>query len=101
MQAPKPTETTKEIVKDVLNYIYDTYGRFPAFVDPMYMRLVFQAMHIDVDFYEKYYPKGSYTDLHLNHFKHFHSDIKDPFAHKTKKDKKVAASGAKKKKARA
>ena len=101
MKAPKPTETTKEIVKDVLNYIYDTYGRFPAFVDPMYMRLVFQAMHIDVGFYDKYYPKGSYSDMHLNHFKMFHPDIKDPFAGKTKKGKKVAASSGQKKKVRA
>ena len=58
MMAPKPTETTIQIVKDVANYIYDTYGRFPAFVDPMYMRLVFQSMHIDPDFYDEYYPKG-------------------------------------------
>ena len=58
MRAPKPTERTIQIVKDVANYIYDTYGRFPAFVDPMYMRLVFQAMNIDVEFYDKYYPKG-------------------------------------------
>ena len=58
------TDTTMQIVRDVANYIYDTYGRFPAFVDPMYMRLVFQAMHIDTEFYDKYYPKGSYSDMH-------------------------------------
>ncbi len=68
MRAPKPTETTIQIVKDVANYIYDTYGRFPAFVDPMYMRLVFQAMNIDVEFYDKYYPKGSYSEMHLQKF---------------------------------
>lgn len=68
MKAPKPTDTTIQIVKDVANYIYDTYGRFPAFVDPMYMRLVFQSMHIDPDFYDQYYPKGSYTDMHVEAF---------------------------------
>ena len=64
MRAPQPTETTKQIVKDVANYIYDTYGRFPAFVDPMYMRLVFQAMNIDTEFYDEHYPKGSYSNVH-------------------------------------
>ncbi len=80
MRAPKPTKTTIEIVRSVANYIYDTYGRFPAFIDPMFMRLVFQAQHIDLDFYDKYYPKGAYTDMHVNHFKIFHPDLEDPFA---------------------
>ncbi len=79
MKAPKPTDTTIQIVKDVANYIYDTYGRFPAFVDPMYMRLVFQAMHIDPDFYDKYYPKGSYNDMHIDTFLEHHPDQKDRF----------------------
>ena len=74
MKAPRPTDTTIQIVKDVANYIYDTYGRFPAFVDPMYMRLVFQAMHIDLDFYDKYYPKGSYSDRHVRTFLENHPD---------------------------
>lgn len=68
MRAPRPTETTIQIVKDVANYIYDTYGRFPAFVDPMYMRLVFQAMNIDVEFYDKFYPQGSYSERHMDAF---------------------------------
>lgn len=91
MKAPKPTKTTIKIVRSVANYIYDTYGRFPAFVDPMFMRLVFQAMHLDLEFYDKHYPDGSYTDMHINHFKHFHPDLKDPFAYKhegTKEEKK-------------
>ena len=97
MKAPKPTKRTIQIVKDVANYIYDTYGRFPAFVDPMFMRLVFQAQHIDLDFYDKYYPPGSYSDMHLNHFRLFHPDMEDPFAHKTEK-KRVRASQSKKEK---
>ena len=95
MKAPKPTDTTIRIVKAVASYIYDTYGRFPAFVDPMYMRLVFQAMHLDLDFYDKYYPKGSYSDMHVNHFHMFHPEIEDPFADKVEK-KRVRAKESKK-----
>ena len=92
MRAPKPTDRTREITKSVANYIYDTYGRFPAFVDPMFMRLVFQAMHIDLEFYDKYYPKGTYTEHHVNHFKLFHPELEDPFA-----DKHGEKKGGKKK----
>jgi hypothetical protein len=95
MRAPRPTKTTIQIVKDVANYTHDTYGRFPAFIDPMFMRLVFQAQHIDLDFYDKYYPPGSYTDMHLNHFRLFHPEIEDPFAHKVQ-EKRVRASQSKK-----
>jgi hypothetical protein len=91
MRAPQPTETTKQIVKDVANYIYDTYGRFPAFVDPMYMRLVFQAMNIDVEFYDEHYPKGAYSDTHLKAFLRNHPEAKG------KAGKKVGKKLAKKK----
>lgn len=79
MKAPRPTDTTIQIVRDVANYIHDTYGRFPAFVDPMYMRLVFQAMHIDPEFYDLYYPKGSYSDVHLDVFLQHHPELKEKY----------------------
>lgn len=66
-----------QVVKDVCNYIYDTYGRFPAFIDPMYSRLTAQAHHLELEFYDKYYPKGSYTELHRDHFKNWHPEMKD------------------------
>ena len=49
VKAPRPTDTTNEIVKSVADYVYDTYGSFPAYVDPMYMRLVFQAQNMDLE----------------------------------------------------
>ena len=82
MKAPKPTDTTISIVRAVASYIYNTYGRFPAFVDPMYMRLVFQAMNIDLDFYDKYYPRGSYSDRHVDTFTKLHPDEAKRFAGK-------------------
>jgi hypothetical protein len=52
-------------------------------------------MHLDVEFYDKYYPKGSYSDMHQNHFRMFHPEMEDPFASKTEK-KRVRARQAKK-----
>ena len=74
-----PSEERIEIVKDFCSYVYENYGRFPAFLDPMFLRLVFQAHHLDLEFYDKHYNEGAYTDLHKNHFKLWHPDIENPF----------------------
>jgi len=58
---------------------FENYGRFPAFLDPMFARLVFQAHHLDLDFYDKYYNEGAYTDVHKNHFKLWHPEMDNPF----------------------
>jgi len=34
-QVPKTPEKTIQCTKDICHYIYDTFGRFPAYIDPM------------------------------------------------------------------
>ncbi|MGB7290762.1 MAG: hypothetical protein WBD99_01145 [Thermodesulfobacteriota bacterium] len=70
-----PSEERIEIVKDFCSYVYENYGRFPAFLDPMFVRLVFQAHHLDLEFYDKYYTEGAYTDIHKNHFRLWHPEM--------------------------
>lgn len=74
---PRPHEDTVELVKKYCQYCIDTYGRFPVHVDPMYQRLTCQAQHVDPDFYAEYYPPGSLTPQHLNHFRRWHPDLAD------------------------
>ncbi len=74
---PRPHDDTVEIVKDYCQYVWDTYGRFPAYIDPMYQRLTTQAQHVDPDFYEEYYPDGSLSGQHLNHFHRWHPELCD------------------------
>ncbi|MCB0872862.1 MAG: hypothetical protein H6531_01475 [Actinobacteria bacterium] len=71
---PRPHEETVEIVKDYCQYVWDTYGRFPAYIDPMYQRLTCQAQHVDPDFYEEYFPEGSISGQHKHHFERWHPD---------------------------
>lgn len=78
----RPSRDEIQVVKDICNYVYDTYGRFPAFSDPMFLRFMVQAHHLDLDFYDKYYPPGAYTEKHKNHFANWHPDIADPFSGK-------------------
>ena len=74
-----PSEIRIQIVKDFCSYVFENYGRFPAFLDPMFTRLVFQAHHLDLDFYDKHFKEDSYQQMHRDHFKLWHPEIKDPF----------------------
>ncbi|MEM2346339.1 MAG: hypothetical protein QXN49_07240 [Archaeoglobaceae archaeon] len=60
------------ICKDVCNYIYETYGRIPAYIESMFSRLQAQFQHIDIEFYDTYYKKGAYSETHLHHLKLWH-----------------------------
>lgn len=73
-QIARPDEDTIQIVKDYCTYVHETYGRFPAYLDPMYQRLTCQAQHVDEDFYEKYYPPGAVTPQHHHHFERWHPE---------------------------
>lgn len=74
---PRPHPDTVELVKDYCQYVHDTYGRFPAYIDPMYQRLTCQGQHVDPDFYERYYPPGALTGQHREHFRRWHPDLCD------------------------
>jgi hypothetical protein len=68
---------TPEVVaccKDICNYIYDTYGRFPAHVDAMYVPGVqVQAHHLDLAYYDTFYSQGNgYSSTQANHQKAWH-----------------------------
>jgi hypothetical protein len=76
-QIERPSEDTIQIVKDYCTYVHETYGRFPAYLDPMYQRLTCQAQHVDCDFYAEYYPPGAVTPQHHHHFERWHPELAD------------------------
>jgi hypothetical protein len=66
-EVPHYREEIIECVKDVCNYIWDTYGRFPAHVDAMYVpELWVQAHHLDLKYYDTLYSHG-YTETQARH----------------------------------
>ena len=69
---PRPHPDTVECVKAYCQYVWDTYGRFPLTIDPMYQRLTTQAQHIDCGFYDEYYPPGAYSAQHAEHMRRWH-----------------------------
>ncbi|HJZ61967.1 MAG TPA: hypothetical protein VKD47_07430 [Miltoncostaeaceae bacterium] len=69
-----PTEETIEIVTAFCTYVLETHGRFPAFIDPMFVRLVLQAHHLDLDFYDRHYPGDAVSARHRDHMRLWHPD---------------------------
>jgi len=59
--AGRPPKETVQYVKDVCNYIYDTYGRFPAHVNSFHVPGVWlQVSHLELEYYEKYFHESLY-----------------------------------------
>jgi len=68
----RPSDEDVRIVKAFANYIYDTYGRFPALVDPIQMPVAVTAHHLDLDFYDQYYKPGVISPEQREHMRVWH-----------------------------
>jgi hypothetical protein len=50
-----------EYTKQICNYIFDTYGRFPAHVDAFHVPGIWlQFSHLELEYYAKYYNLDEY-----------------------------------------
>jgi len=65
-------QRTIEAVIHFCKYVHQTYGRFPAHVDAFKTVIAFQAHHLDMEFYDKFYPAESVPHTHRNHFTTWH-----------------------------
>ena len=48
-------------------YVYDRYGRFPAYLPPFSTFVGFQAAHLDTNFYDQHYRPEVLTNAHRRH----------------------------------
>ncbi|QDG53025.1 hypothetical protein FIV42_20435 [Persicimonas caeni] len=53
-------------------YIYDTFGKFPATVPSIFTLMYLQAQHLDRDFYDEFYGPGAYLETHRHHMERWH-----------------------------
>ncbi len=53
-------------------YVYDTFGKFPATVPSIFVSMYLQAHHLDLDFYNEFYKPGAYLGTHSEHMKRWH-----------------------------
>jgi hypothetical protein len=63
---------------EMAQYVYDTYGRFPATTPTMLLRIVVQAQHLDTEFYDAHFDKGAYLDTHAQHLARWHGVGREP-----------------------
>jgi hypothetical protein len=69
---PRPSEEAIEATKTLCSYIWDTYGRFPATIDPFLTTVWYQAAHLDVDFYDRFYPPEALPAHVRSHMQDWH-----------------------------
>ena len=75
---PEYSEANIEAVIAYCEYVMKHYGQFPANYGPIRTVMAFQAHHIDMAFYDRFYRDGAYTDAQRNHFAAWHSELSHP-----------------------
>lgn len=61
MASKRPTDQVIEYTKEIVNYIYDTYGRFPAAANAWHLPGVWlQFSHLEMEYYEKFFDESLY-----------------------------------------
>ena len=74
---PRYSEKLVQCVKDISNYIYETFGRFPATIPTMGISPYWcQAHHLDLDFYDKFYGAEAYTHTQAEHYELWHGSAR-------------------------
>ena len=72
MSVERHTPEFIELLGEVAQYIYDTFGRFPATVPSFYMRPYAQAQHCEMEFYDRFFSPDFYLETHVNHMAKWH-----------------------------
>jgi hypothetical protein len=65
-------ERFRECVAIQAQYLYDTFGKFPATVPSLMILNYLQAHHLDLDFYDQKLRPGSYLETHARHMETWH-----------------------------
>lgn len=70
--APGVSDATVDATIAYCDYVYRRYGRFPAYQPPLRTLLGFQANHVDVQFYDRFYRPEALTELQREHWREWH-----------------------------
>jgi hypothetical protein len=62
----------RECVALQAQYMYETFGKFPATIPSVYILMYLQAHHLDLDFYDAKFAPGSYLRTHRDHLARWH-----------------------------
>lgn len=62
------TDAAIEATVAYCDYVFDRYGRFPAYLSPFSTVVGFQAGHLDTEFYDRHYRPEALSEVHRRHF---------------------------------
>ncbi len=72
--ANRPNQANIDAVVAYCRYIHQTYGRFPAYAAPFRTSVAFQAGHLDLEFYNRYYRPEVLSETHRQHMSQWHGE---------------------------
>jgi hypothetical protein len=64
----------RECVALQAQYMFDTFGKFPATIPSIYILMYLQAHHLDLDFYDEKFQPGAYLRTHKAHLARWHGN---------------------------
>jgi hypothetical protein len=70
--AKAPSAATIEAAIAYCEYVHRRYGRFPAYPPPFRTVLGYQAGHVDVDFYDRFYRPEALSETQRRHMERWH-----------------------------
>lgn len=62
-----PDDRAVEATVAYCEYVYKRYGTFPAFSAPFRTVIGYQATHVDIEFYDRFFQPEALTDAQRNH----------------------------------
>ncbi|MET0407735.1 MAG: hypothetical protein ABW006_05145, partial [Hyphomicrobium sp.] len=71
-------ERFKALIALQAQYMFDTFGKFPATIPSVSILMYLQAHHLDTEYYDKLFKPGAYLPTHAHHHAHWHG--RDPQA---------------------
>jgi hypothetical protein len=73
-QIPDISEAAVEATIAYCQYIYERYGRFPVYMPPFRTVTGFQACHLDLEFYDKFYRPEALSETERGHMEKWHGE---------------------------
>jgi hypothetical protein len=68
-------EMFRQCIAHEAQYVFDTFGKFPATIPSIFATTYLQAQHLDTEFYDRFYEAGAYLRTHAAHMEQWHSGL--------------------------
>jgi hypothetical protein len=71
-------EEFRRLIALQAQYVYDTFGKWPATVPSVFVLMYLQTHHLDLEYYDELFEPGAYLKSHAEHFARWHDSAARP-----------------------